>query len=258
LYTRPVHEAVEKSEPQLRAIFDFYAATGETDGEPTAQAVPQVSGTSVFARELYLSLDEWFTLLEDAGLLEEQPADPAERRTDIFDRKAAVFCFLWSSPVTTDEVKRRESMQHLGFVDFVEALARVTTFLAMPTAELLKAYGAKSCNHFFLQEAQGTHDGRKLCTRPVDWREKDVASPAAAHALRGPLEMLFSRLIESLSTSGDMLTRNELKARLVARQEAKREAAEARRAENDESTTPRFLVGISDMLVGSARQANMS
>ena len=101
-----------------------------------------------------------------------------------FTRRAAVLCFVWAQPFVTDEIKRREKMQHLAFVDFLEALARVVTFKPMPTTELLKQYGARSCAHFFKQEAEGVHEGRKLLLSPaVDWREKG-ADAATAGFLR--------------------------------------------------------------------------
>ena len=69
--------------------------------------------------------------------------------------------------------------------------------------------------------------------------------------------MLISLLFERLSSTGDMMTRGELKNRLVARQEAKRDAAEARRAAEEEANTPRFFAGITDAFVGSSKRADM-
>ena len=190
---------------------------------------------------------EWLTLLEDAGLIDHE-----------FTRREAVLCFVWSQPHITDEVRRRERMQHLTFVDFVEALARILTFKAMPTHELLKAHSARSCAHFFLQEEQGLHEGRKLCRRAADWREDRVDATTSQTALRQPMEMIISLLFERLSSLGEHVTRQELKGRLVARAEAKREAAEAKRLAEEEANTPRLFDGMTDILMGSAKRADMS
>ena len=193
-------------------------------------------------------------MLEDAGLIDE----PQEGMPSGLDRRAAVLCFLWSSPFVTDEVKRRDKMMHLNFTDFIEALCRVCTFKPLPTTELLKTHGARSCAHFFQQETQGLHDGRKLCGRAVDWREKEVSANTSSNAMRQPLEMLISLIFERLSATGDMLTRQELKGRLIARADAKREAAEAKRAAEEAEKAPAFFHSITSEFVGATKRADMS
>ena len=284
LYTRAVHEALEKTEPQLRAIYDFYAGMDEEPEEGVR--MPIVKGAPQFARKLNMCLDEWFMLLEDAALLdgeEEIAAKEAEiaelrtegvltmttmefeakeaemleelaalRRQPRFTRKEAVLCFQWSQPFVTDEIKRREKQQHLSFLDFCEALCRVITFKPLPTQEMLKAHSARSCAHFFLQEEQGVHEGRKLCRPQISWREDKVdTSGQGGAALRPPLEMLISLIFERLSATGDMLTRQELKKRLVARAEAKRLEAEEKRLALEEDTTPRVFGDVTDILAGA-------
>ena len=252
LYTRGIADAAERAEAQLRAIFDFYAATGD---DPDAEAAkPTVRGAEIYARELNLSMDEWFTMLEDAQLIDE----PVDGKPAGFDRRAAVFCFLWSSTFVTDEVKRREKMQNLNFVDFIEALARVCTFKGLPSSELLKTWGARSCAHFFLQEEQGVHEGRKLCKPPVNWQEKEVSSSSSmANPLRQPFEMLISLIFERLSTTAEDLTKAQLKERLVARSDAKRDAAEAKRLAEEEAP-PKFFSSITAEFVGATKRAEMS
>ena len=282
LYTRPIHEAIEKSEAQLRAIYDFYAGMDEEpeDGRPAA---PLVKGAEIFAKKLNMSLDEWFMLLEDAKLIDseeeifakqeeiaELKADPAVsseeletreaelqeelavlKRQPRFTRKEAVLCFVWSQPFVTDEIKRRERMMHLSFIDFCEALGRVITFKPLPTQDLLKAHSARSAAHFFLQEEQGVHEGRKLCKLPIKWGEEKVDPATGGAMLRPPLEILISLIFERLSATGDMLTRQELKKRLLARAEAKRQAAEDARLALEEATTPRVFGGVTDILAGA-------
>ena len=66
-------------------------------------------------------------------------------------RREATLCFFWSLPVTSDEIKRRMWMLNMRFVDFLEALARVVMFKALPTDELLQECKAQSAAHFFKQ-----------------------------------------------------------------------------------------------------------
>lgn len=246
LYTRPTHEALEKAEPMLRAIYDFYAATG--DDQDVVDERPKVKGAQIYARALNLSLEEWFSLLDDARLLD-----------DDFTRRSAVLCFVWSQPFVTDEIKRREKMQHLSYVDFLEAMCRILSFKPLPTSELLKQHSSRSCAHFFVQEEQGVHEGRKLLRRPFDWREERLeGSTNGGATLRPPLEMLISLLFERLSTTGDLLTRSELKNRLAKRAEEKREAAEEARRALEEANTPRLFDGITDILGGATKRAEMS
>ena len=72
------------------------------------------------------------------------------------------------------------------------------------------------------------------------------------------MEMIISLLFERLSSLGEHVTRQELKGRLVARAEAKREAAEAKRLAEEEANTPRLFDGMTDILMGSAKRADMS
>ena len=156
----------------------------------------------------------------------------------------------------TDEVKRRDKMQNLNFVDFIEALARICTFKQLPTQQLLKAYEARSCAHFFVQEAQGVHEGRKMCPRlAVDWKDKEV--PKNDNSLRQPFEMLISLLFERLSTTSENLTKGQLKDRLIARSDAKREALEAKRLAEEEAKAPKFFSSITSEFVGSSKRAEM-
>merc|ERR1712087_553700 len=70
-----------------------------------------------------LSLEEWMRLMHEAEL-----HDPN------FGRREAAFCFVWSQMFVTDEIKRREKMMNLTFEGFIEALARITCFKALPTS----------------------------------------------------------------------------------------------------------------------------
>ena len=99
-------------------------------------------------------------------------------------------------------------------------------------------------------QTAGLHEGRKLCRRPIDWREERVDSTTSATALRQPLEMLISLLFERLSATGDTLTRADLKARLAAKIDAKRELAEEARRAAEDASTERIFGGVTAMLTG--------
>ena len=64
--------------------------------------------------------------------------------------------------------------------------------------------------------------------------------------------MLISLTLESLSTMGDSITRTDLKARLQARAEDKRLAAEAARAAKEEAKGGLFG-GMTDILKDAMR-----
>lgn len=70
--------------------------------------------------------------------------------------------------------------------------------------------------------------------------------------------MLISLLFERLSSLGEHVTRQELKQRLTSRADAKREAAEAKKAAEDEAKTPGLFDGMTDILMGSAKRADLS
>ena len=64
---------------------------------------------------------------------------------------------------------------------------------------------------------------------------------------------MISLTLESLSTMGDSITRTDLKARLLARQEEKRLAAEAARAAKEEAQGTRLFGGMTDILKDAIR-----
>ena len=284
LYTRAVHEALEKTEPQLRAIYDFYAGMDEEPEEGVR--MPIVKGAPQFARKLNMCLDEWFMLLEDAALLdgeEEIAAKEAEiaelrtegvltmttmefeakeaemleelaalRRQPRFTRKEAVLCFQWSQPFVTDEIKRREKHD----ASLVSRLLRgaLPRHHLQAAADAGDAQGALGALVRPLLPAGGAGSARGAQALPAaDLVEEDKVdtSGQGGAALRPPLEMLISLIFERLSATGDMLTRQELKKRLVARAEAKRLEAEEKRLALEEDTTPRVFGDVTDILAGA-------
>ena len=75
---------------------------------------------------------------------------------DTLTKDDATLCFIWSQPYTTDEVKRREKLIHLGFLGFLEALARLVCFKPMPTPAQVAESNAGSASQFLQLQRDGT------------------------------------------------------------------------------------------------------
>jgi len=203
LYRRAVHELCERNEVLLQTVFEFYAAgwAGKAD-DPSSE------------RSLLLSVDEWLQLVTDCDLYD-----------DHFRKEQAVLAFKWAQMHCTDEVRRAEQLLHLTYVDFLEALARICCFKRLPTPEDLKANQSRSVGHFY-QQAEADASLLDGLDEPLDWQEEEGSS----EPLRLPLETLQSLVLERLAQSEAMLTRKELRVRLVAKQR-KREKMRAAQAQ---------------------------
>ncbi|KAK3273578.1 hypothetical protein CYMTET_18185 [Cymbomonas tetramitiformis] len=82
-----------------------------------------------------LGLPGWISFLRETGLMEQEVAG--------LTRREACLCFLWSRPAVSDELQDKERVQRISFVDFLEALARVTDTISPPSTEELREWGAK-------------------------------------------------------------------------------------------------------------------
>jgi len=191
LYTRGASDVFARNEASLRAVFEIYAAGADE--------------LVVTSEGRLMSDDEWEQLLVDVGLLEQQLGAA-------FGRREAALCFVWAQTFVTDEQKRRQKLTHLRYEDFLEAVARVTTFKPLPTAEQLRAHKAGSAAHFFRQAEQGLHEGRALL-KPVDWREEEQRD----ESLVEKLEMLLSIILERLDEDKDgAISKKDLASRRKA------------------------------------------
>jgi hypothetical protein len=112
--------------------------------------------------------------------------------------------------MTTDELKRREQLVHLTFVDFFEAIARITNFYPLPTQELLTEHNSRSCAHFFRQGLAGMHKGRALLRKKTKWADEEQWDASLAE----PLEMIITLILARLDADGNggRLTRADLVA----------------------------------------------
>ena len=182
LYTVPINDVLHRNEASLRAVYEYYSA-GDDEMATT------LAGQS-------MSLQEWLAMLRDCGITDEH-----------FTKKLATLCFVWSMPMTTDEIKRRQWLMNLRFVDFMEALTRIVTMKAMPSEAMLKEYHAHSAAQFFQQADAGTHAGREAL-KPLDWQTAEANHEHLSSALESLLHMIFERLDNN---SDGLITRDELK-----------------------------------------------
>ena len=99
----------------------------------------------------------------------------------------ARLCFMWSQAFVSDELKRRHQLTTCSFVDFLEIMGRLTTFMRMPEPEVLEKYECKTAKEFYDQIASGVHEGTVIMKttegpgrRIESWRQGwgDGAVPA--------------------------------------------------------------------------------
>jgi hypothetical protein len=98
-----------------------------------------VAGLAIF------SIPQWIQFLKDSSMLEEHNED--------FSAREAMLAFFNSRMAVVDEVKSRNKYISLNFVDFVEAIARVTDMITVPLDSDLEFAGAKNMVHYKLLKA---------------------------------------------------------------------------------------------------------
>ena len=170
LYTPAVEEIFRRNQPTLKALFAHYA--GAAGGGGGGQ----------------LSLADWLALLHEGELLDAHG----------FGRQEAALCFLWSQTFVADEVKRRDKSLHLSFEGFMEAVARVTCFKAIPTTKQLLDRQAldKKCRTVadFLSPAQGEGKLAEFTEQNApDWRKEEKEGRHLEEVLEKLVGLLISR-----------------------------------------------------------------
>jgi len=116
--------------------------------------------------------------------------------------------FARSQSFVSDELKRRYALTHATFVDFLEALGRLCTFVHMPTQAVLEEYGAKSAKDFYDQVSAGAHLGTVLAKRRStaastggeEWLDEEQCTDS----LVAPIGMLISLMLDRLDESSNM------------------------------------------------------
>ena len=97
---------------------------------------------------------------------------------------------------------------YLTYVDFLEALARITTFKPLPSEALIQNVGATSCANYLENAAAGMYKApEQKMRRPLSWREEEVTEAPLAE----PLKLLLSVIIARLDEDGSgVLSKKEL------------------------------------------------
>ena len=192
LYTREVHEVFAVHNASLSALYEAFANANKSNNVRDTQAETR-------AKDKVMDLGEWDMLLNMAQLID-----------DDFTRRQAALCFVWSQAFCTDDMKRRIVLTHLSYVDFLEALARITTFRPLPTQALLKSTGSRSPEHFYMLATAGLHKGKQQL-RKVAWYEEEESTATLAE----PLRILLELIVERFDTAGaGVLTVKEIQKRL--------------------------------------------
>ena len=202
LYTPAVEEIFRKNYPALRALFSHYAeesrarATSEAT-TPAARARARDPPAEDEGKEAF-SLGDWLKLLHEGELLDAHG----------FGQKEAALCFLWSQMFVADEVKRRGKSMHLSFEGFMEAIARITCFKALPTTKQLLDRQAldKKCRTVadFLSPAQGEGKLAEFASQNApDWRKEEKEG----RHLEEVLEKLMGLLIARFNVKDGVLAR---------------------------------------------------
>jgi len=175
LYKIPVADMLRKYQKPLRVLFDFYARSGSND-------------LANREKNTLLSQTEWTVMLHECGVIDHELTEREGR-----------LCFIWSQTLVTDEVKRREKMIHLSFVDFLEALCRLCCFKALPTQQLLDKVGASTAAQYFEQVRNGLVDELDRLS-PLDYREEEVSTAP----LEPVVEMMITLLLDRLDSDGGL------------------------------------------------------
>ena len=168
LYGPDVEDIFRRYIASLRAMFKFYSGQ-DYDG--------------ISAKGELLSLEEFTRLLLDA---------------DVFDnelgRREAALCFCWSQMFVADEVKRREKLLNLTFEGFLEALARLTCFKALPTASQLVERRVSTVSEYFdkLDDDNGFNDWAE--SNVPSWKKEETEGRQLEEVLEKLLQFMINRL----------------------------------------------------------------
>jgi len=185
LYRVKVAEVLRKNEKWLQLVFKHYSVSGSKD-------------VTVGGLDPLMGSDEWENFCHDVGIID---AEVTQREVRL--------CFIWSQTFVSDEIKRREKLINMTFVDFLEALCRLCCFKALPTPVQLRKAGVRTVKQFFDADAAGdipTAD--KLA--PLDY----VAEETRREPLYPTLERLLSLIFDRFDDNGSgKITKEDLKGK---------------------------------------------
>ena len=110
LYFEEIAEIFEHHEPFLRAVYGFY---------------------SYLHGHKQMQMEGWIDMCEHAKLL--------GPKTGVSKREAKLI-YAWSQMQVSDEIKKRNKLISMTFVDFIEAIGRISEIISPPTKERLDEY----------------------------------------------------------------------------------------------------------------------
>lgn len=178
-------QCFQKHLSSLKALFTHFAGSmAEPGAKPNNES---------------MSLREWMKLLQEGEMHDAK-----------FGRREAAYCFMWSQMFVADEQKRRAKLLSLGFLDFLEALARVTSFKALPTATQLIDTRSETVSDFMVHlQSEGSFNDF-LDRNAPDWQSHQRGGRVLEDVLDKLLLLLisaFDRAKQGYVTPKDLAAR---------------------------------------------------
>ena len=135
-YMKDVSDVLDCHKASVRVIYDRYAEVSQSAGDATRD-------------DAAMSIGEWLAFLQHLGFFD-------SGQVSIFSAK---LIFLWSrlrsfeqkAQYTAAEIREAETrLRHLALGDFLEALVRLATLIALPTDEEIVEAGANDAGDFLI------------------------------------------------------------------------------------------------------------
>lgn len=171
LYFEEIAEFFEDHEPFLRAVYTFYA---------------HLRGHKL------MQMEGWISMCEACCLL--------GPKTGVSKRELKLI-YAWSQMQISDEIKKRNKMISLTFVDFLEAVARLAELISPPTEARLKEYfhATNPANtvtpvwEYFVE----VPDNEAESTRRASSEFSNEKTRPLLTKLEGVLEMMITQLVRN-------------------------------------------------------------
>lgn len=128
-YIEKTSVVLEANLGSIRTLYEHYAEVSHEQGD-------------AFKDDALMSIGEWMTFCHHVGLIESRQLSVPQCK----------YIFIWSRIRSIKDLSDREEtrLRHLFPVDFLEALVRMATMLALPTDEEIEEVGAKDAGDFLL------------------------------------------------------------------------------------------------------------
>ena len=136
LYVEATDKILASHQDGLKVIYEIYSNLHPVGGKPN------------------FGVSEWYQLLEDVGILKGPLAEVTTREVR--------FAFFHSKVLINDEVQFRRRLLSLNFLEFLEAVSRLSDIMHVPTKDDLEALGAHNIIEFDLN----------LPNAPVELRQR--------------------------------------------------------------------------------------